>query len=123
MNLFDVRLDLAAGRASDGALTFDLSEATRHTLSSVALPADGQVRIGVRPEHVQLVGGGGIAGSLYGAENHGAEIIAILQSGDHMLRATIAADSRVTLNQPLQFSFAQDKLHFFDPATGDNLLH
>jgi multiple sugar transport system ATP-binding protein len=123
INLFDVRLDLATGRASDGALSFDLDQATRHTLASVALPADGRVRIGVRPEHVQLVGGGGIAGSLYGAENHGAEIVAILQAGDHMLRATIAADARVTLNQPLQFAFAQDKLHFFDPVTGDNLLH
>jgi multiple sugar transport system ATP-binding protein len=123
INLFDARIDLATGRASDGALSFDLSEATRHTLSSVALPADGRVRIGVRPEHVHLVGTGGIAGSLYGAENHGAEIVAILQAGDHMLRATLAADARVTLNQPLQFSFAQDKLHFFDPATGDNLLH
>ena len=123
INLFDVRVDLATGQASDGALTFDLSEATRHTLASIALPADGRLRIGVRPEHVHLVDRGGMAGSLYGAEHHGAEIVAILQSGDHMLRATIAADARVALNQPLQFSFAQDKLHFFHPATGENLLH
>jgi multiple sugar transport system ATP-binding protein len=123
INMFDVRVDLASGRATDGALAFDLSEATRHTLSTLALPADGRVRIGVRPENVQLVASGGIAGSLYGAEHHGAEIIAILQSGSHKLRATIPADSRVAVNQPLQFSFVQDKLHFFHPLTGENLRH
>ncbi|MBI5718452.1 MAG: ABC transporter ATP-binding protein [Burkholderiales bacterium] len=123
INLFDVRIDLAAGRASDGALTFDLDQATKDTLSALSLPADGHVRIGVRPEHVQLVERGGMGGSLYGAEHHGAEIVAILQAGSHMLRATIAADARVALNQPLQFSFMQDKLHFFDPLTGENLRH
>jgi multiple sugar transport system ATP-binding protein len=123
INMFDVRVDLATGRATDGALTFDLSEATRHTLSTLALPADGCVRIGVRPEDVRLVDSGGMAGSLYGAEHHGAEIVAIVQSGSHMLRATIPADSRVAVNQPLQFSFVQDKLHFFHPLTGENLRH
>ena len=38
-----------------------------------------------------------------------------------MLRATIPADSRITVNQPVQFAFMQDKLHFFDPLTGDSL--
>jgi multiple sugar transport system ATP-binding protein len=123
INMFDVRVDLETGRATDGALAFDLSPATKHTLSTLELPADGRVRIGVRPENVQLVASGGIAGSLYGAEHHGAEIIAILQSGSHMLRATIPADSRVAVNQPLQFSFMQDKLHFFHPLTGENLRH
>ena len=123
INLFDVRIDLAAGQASDGALTFALDDATRHALSTLPLPTDGHVRVGVRPEHVQLIARGGMAGTLYGAEHHGAEIVAILQAGDHMLRATIAADARVALNQPLQFSFMQDKLHFFHPQTGENLRH
>jgi len=123
INMFDFHVDLATGRATDGALAFDLSPATQHTLSTLALPADGRVRIGVRPENVQLVSSGGMAGTLYGAEHHGAEIIAILQSGSHMLRATIPADSHVAVNQPLQFSFVQDKLHFFHPLTGENLRH
>ena len=123
INMFDVNVDLATGQATDGALSFALNDATKHTLSTLALPADGRVRIGVRPEHVHLVPQGGMAGTLYGAEHHGAEIIAILQAGSHTLRATIAADSQVTVNQPLQFSFMQDKLHFFHPLTGDNLRH
>jgi ABC-type sugar transport system ATPase subunit len=102
-------------------VTFALNEATRRELAAMNLPPDSRVRLGVRPEHVRLVQQGGMAGTLYGAEHHGAEIIAIIQAGSHMLRATIPADSRVTVNQPLQFSFMQDKLHFFHPLTGDNL--
>lgn len=121
INLFDVTLDLAAGMAQGGALGFALAPATRARLAALALPADGRVRVGVRPEDVTLVEHGGIAGTIYGAEHHGVEIIAIIQAGEHMLRATIPADSKVGVNQPVQVSFAQDKLHFFDPLTGDSL--
>jgi len=84
----------------------------------------------VRPEDVRLVGagapgaaaaGGAMSGTIYGAEHHGVEIIAIIRVGDHMLRATIPADSNVTVNQAVQISFAQDKLHFFDPLSGNRL--
>ena len=121
--MLDVNVDLVTGQARDAELVFALSEPARRELSAVVLPADGRVRLGIRPEHVKLVEQGGIAGTLYGAEHHGAEIIAIIQAGSHMLRATIPANSRVTVNQPLQFSFMQDKLHYFHPLTGDNLKH
>ncbi len=121
INLLDMQVDLAAGVAREGALSFALEPATRQTLESLALPTDARVRIAVRPENVQLVAQGGMPGTLYGAENHGAEIVAIIQAGAHVLRATIPADSRVAVNQPLQFSFMQDKLHFFDPLSGESL--
>lgn len=121
INLFDVDLDLAAGMAQDGAIGFTLDPATRSLLTTLPLPADRRVRIGVRPEDVKLVAGGGIAGTIYGAEHHGVEIIAIIQAGEHMLRATIPADSQITVNQLVQFAFTQDKLHFFDPLTGESL--
>jgi multiple sugar transport system ATP-binding protein len=136
INMLDVSIDLGRGQVSDqvvswqvsrqaseGGLSFALSESTRRELSALPLPGDARVRLGIRPEHVGLVEHGGMAGTLYGAEHHGAEIIAIIQAGNHMLRATIPADSRVEINQPLQFSFAQDKLHFFHPLTGDSLKH
>ena len=121
INLFDVALDLSAGTAHDGALGFALEPATRARLDALPVPSDRRVRVGVRPEDVKLVADGGISGTVYGAEHHGVEIIAIIQAGGHMLRATIPADSNVAVNQPVQFSFTQDKLHFFDPLTGDSL--
>jgi multiple sugar transport system ATP-binding protein len=121
INLFDVNVDLGRGRANDGAIEFALEEPVRQELAALDVPADGRVRVGVRPEHVRLVDAGGIPGTLYGAEHHGAEIIAIVQAGTHALRATIPADARVTVNQPLRFAFEQDKLHFFNPLSGENL--
>jgi multiple sugar transport system ATP-binding protein len=121
INLFDVALDLSAGTARDGALGFALEPATRARLNTLPVASDRRVRVGVRPEDVRLIAEGGMAGTIYGAEHHGVEIIAIIQAGSQMLRATIPADSNVAVNQPVQFSFAQDKLHFFDPLTGDGL--
>jgi len=107
--------------ARDEGMEFALDEATLRTLSALPLPEDGRVRLGLRPEDLSLVNSGGIPGTLYGAEHHGAEIIAIIQSASRTFRVTIPADSRVEVNQPVQFSFLQDKLHFFHPLSGDNL--
>jgi len=121
INILDVSIDLARGVARDEGMEFALDEATLRTLSALPLPEDGRVRLGLRPEDLSLVNSGGIPGTLYGAEHHGAEIIAIIQSASRTLRVTIPADSHVEVNQPVQFSFMQDKLHFFHPLSGDNL--
>jgi multiple sugar transport system ATP-binding protein len=80
-----------------------------------------KVCIGVRPEDVKLVDSGGIAGTVYGAENHGAEMIITIAVADHFIRATTPPSIPVTLNQHVQIAFVQDKLHFFDERTSENL--
>ena len=120
INLLDVQVDLAQGRVHGGALAFALDAATQETLAPL-LPADGRVRLGIRPEDIALVAGDGIAGSIYGAENHGAEIIAVIEAGGHRLRATVPAKTPTALNQPVRIAFAQPRLHFFDPLSGRNL--
>ncbi|MDM0115222.1 ABC transporter ATP-binding protein [Variovorax sp. J22R133] len=121
INLLDLTIDLSNSEAQGDAIIFKLDDGTRNRLAALALPEGGTVRVGARPEDVRLVSSGGIPGVLYGAENHGVEIIAIIQCGPHMLRATIPADSRVAVNDPVQFAFAQDKLHYFHPDTGESL--
>ena len=120
INLLDVQVDLAQGRVHNGALAFGLDAATQETLAPL-LPADGRVRLGIRPEDIALVGEEGIPGSIYGAENHGAEIIAVVEAGGHRLRATVPAKTPTALNQPVRIAFAQPRLHFFDPLSGRNL--
>ncbi len=121
INLVDMQVDLEAGRASEAALSFVLDAALGQRLAALRLPQGGRLRVGVRPENVRLDADGPMAGTLYGAEHHGVEIVAIIQAGTHMVRATIAADTPVSVNQPVRFSFMQDKLHFFDPLTGESL--
>jgi sn-glycerol 3-phosphate transport system ATP-binding protein len=85
------------------------------------LPADGKLRLGIRPENIVLVPEGGMPGAIYGAENHGAEIVAVIDAAGHKLRATVPAKTPTALNQPVQIDFMQDKLHFFHPQSGENL--
>ena len=80
-----------------------------------------KVCVGVRPEDVKLVESGGIEGTVYGAENHGAEMIITISVADHLIRAATPPSIPVTLNQPVQIAFVQDKLHFFDELTTENL--
>ena len=58
----------------------------------------------------------GIAGSIYGAENHGAEIIAVIEAGGHRLRATVPAKTPTALNQPVRIAFAQATTALLRPA-------
>ena len=120
INLLDMQIDLAQGRAHHGALAFALEPATRDRLAPL-LPVDGKVCLGIRPENVTLVAEGGMPGAIYGAENHGAEIIAVIEAGGHLLRATVPAKTPTALNQPVQIAFMQDKLHFFHPQSGERL--
>jgi len=120
INLLDMQIDLVQGRAYTGALAFALEPATRDRLAPL-LPSDGKVCLGIRPENVALVAEGGMPGAIYGAENHGAEIIAVVEAGGHRLRATVPAKTPTALNQPVQISFMQDKLHFFHPQSGERL--
>jgi hypothetical protein len=45
----------------------------------------------------------------------------VIDVGGHLLRATVPARTPTVLNQPVQISLVQDKLHFFHPTTGENL--
>jgi ABC-type sugar transport system ATPase subunit len=75
----------------------------------------------VRPENVRLVGDGGIEGTVYGAENHGAEMILTISVADQFIRATLPPSVPVSLNQPVQIALEEDKLNFFDLLTTENL--
>ena len=120
INLLELQVDLAHGLAHNGALALALDASTCQRLAGV-LPTDGKVCFGIRPENVALVADGGMPGAIYGAENHGAEIIAVIEAGGHRLRATVAAKTPTALNQPVRIAFMQDKLHFFHPQSGERL--
>jgi multiple sugar transport system ATP-binding protein len=81
------------------------------------------VRIGVRPEQVKLTPNGEVAGTLYGAEDHGAEMILSIKVADLLIRATAPSTTRIPLNESVRIAFVQDKIHFFDPKTNNNLAH
>jgi len=120
INLFDATVDGEKIVVVPEKFEFALEPATRARLNQVA-GRRNIVRVGVRPEHVNLVAQDGLAGTLYGAEDHGVEMILTISVADHLIRATSPATTRIPVNAPVQLAFAQDKLHFFDLETTKNL--
>ncbi len=125
INFFDVTVDLDRAIASNDSLSFALDAATCAAIALLKLPLDRKIRIGVRPENVVLFHGvdlrQGVNGSIYGVENHGVEIVTIVQAGAQQFRATVAVSTKIAVNQAVQIGFMQDKFHFFDPHTGARL--
>jgi multiple sugar transport system ATP-binding protein len=120
INLFDATLDGDKIVVTPQKFELGLEAATRVRLNQIA-GGRKNVRVGVRPEHVNLVSNGGLAGTLYGAEDHGVEMILSISVADHLIRATSPATTRIPVNAPVQIAFAQDNLNFFDPETTKNL--
>ena len=120
INLFVASLDSGKVVVVPGQFEFSLLPAARSRLHELA-GTRNRVCVGARPEDVKLVEYGGVEGTIYGAENHGAEMIITVSVATLFIRATIPPSIPVSLNQRVQIAFAQEKLHFFDVLTTENL--
>jgi multiple sugar transport system ATP-binding protein len=120
INLFPANIDTERIVVVPEKFEFSLQPAARSRLHELA-GSRTKVCIGVRPEDVKLVANGGIAGTVYGAENHGAEMIVTISVADYFIRATTPPTIPIALNQRVAIAFAENKLHFFDPQTTENL--
>ncbi|MGD9283112.1 MAG: ABC transporter ATP-binding protein [Desulfobacterales bacterium] len=82
---------------------------------------DGEIDIGIRSEDITLSSENGIEARIYGIENMGMAKIITLKLADFLLKVTVDADISVQLDTIIRFQMNQDKLHFFNKATGENL--
>jgi len=82
----------------------------------------GELEVGIRSEDITLSTDNGIEARVYGIENMGTAKIISLKIADHLLKATVDAEVSLDLDTMIQFQMKQEKLHFFNPTTGDNLL-
>ena len=82
----------------------------------------GRVTIGIRPEHLQVFGeprADAIAASVYVTELMGNETFVFLTLGANRLVARAPADFRAEVESKVWLQFAKDKIHFFDPVSGE----
>ncbi len=81
----------------------------------------GDVTIGIRPEHIQILTtpeDGAIEARVYVTELMGNETFVFLSVDDQRLIARAPADFRADVDTKVWLQFAKEKLHFFDPVTG-----
>jgi sn-glycerol 3-phosphate transport system ATP-binding protein len=92
-------------------------------MNILAAPGRPDLKLGVRPEHVRLVGRGGIEAVVQSAEYLGADtVVTCSTSAGGTLADTLAArlPGRVDLapGTPLRLGWSPDEAHHFDAATG-----
>ena len=118
-------MNLITGEVADGRIVvpgaFDLplDETGRKRLATPA----GPVTIGIRSEDIAVGPSGGAAARVHHVENHGVEKIVTLRAGDTLFKATVPAVTPIAVEETVRFSLNQNKLHGFDPASGQNRAH
>jgi multiple sugar transport system ATP-binding protein len=116
MNLFAG--EVANGRlVVPGAFELPLDAVGRERIAT----RDGvPVTVGIRSEDIAVGAEGPAEARVHHVENHGVEKIVTLSAGHNLIKATVPAVAQVKIDDTVRFSLNQDKLHGFDPASGNN---
>ena len=84
----------------------------------------GEVTLGMRPEHIQVLTrgeDGAIEARVYVTELMGNETFVFLSVGDNRLIARAPAEFRAEVDTKVWLKVAIEKIHWFDPVTGSRL--
>jgi multiple sugar transport system ATP-binding protein len=88
-------------------------------------PAAGTATLGVRPDAVVAratrPGDGAPAGTVRWLEVVEPDLYATVEVGKHSIIAKVPEDERVEVGKAAHLVFAPNKLHLFDPTTGERL--
>ena len=76
--------------------------------------AQGDLVLGVRPEHVRLDDASTLRGAVLGAEYLGTTQIVVVETAEGMIKARIAADRAVTVGDTVGLSLSGKHLSVFD---------
>ena len=78
--------------------------------------------MGIRPEHIQVLSqpqDGAMAAKVYVTEQMGNETFVFLDAGTNRLIARAPADFRADEESQVWITISKDKIHFFDPVSGE----
>lgn len=78
----------------------------------------GEMALGVRPEHVELIDEGGIRGEVFGTEYTGTMQIVTVNSRHGLVKARIPSSRRIRMGEQVGMRFMQERLIVFDTVSG-----
>ena len=119
MNFLPARLVSRKGETTVSAERFTLSIPPE--LLREPGPREGDVVFGIRPEDIRI-GEGDLEGEVYVVEPMGRDALITLKLGKEILKALAPIDLRVREGERVALRFPPDKVHLFDPQTGESLL-
>ena len=117
MNLVDAEVANGSLAISGGTVSVNLREEGKARLAG----HQGTFTLGIRAEDVEITAGGDAAARVHHVENHGVEKIVTLRAGDSLIKATAPAITTLKLDEEVQFSLNQARLHGFDAGSGVRL--
>jgi multiple sugar transport system ATP-binding protein len=80
--------------------------------------ADGELALGVRPEHVSLVTEGGVRGEVFGAEYMGTMQVVTVNTGHGRVKARIPSSLTVRIGEQVGLRFSEQRAVVFDTVSG-----
>jgi multiple sugar transport system ATP-binding protein len=113
MNFLRVQATLRRG---DRAIVLDESAVAVPELREDA--AEGEIALGVRPEHVTLRDASPIRGQVFGSEYLGTTQIVTVTTARGTVRARVPSDAHARQGEQVGLSFQADKMSIFDAASG-----
>ena len=78
---------------------------------------DGELALGVRPEHVEL-GDTGVRGEVFGTEYMGTMQIVTVNTKHGQLKARLPSSRKVRMGEQVGLRFAPERLVVFDTVSG-----
>jgi len=77
--------------------------------------------MGIRPEDVRLAGSGLFAGEVILVEPLGVETLLHIRVGGQTVVSTVSGMSQVQRGENVRFNLAPERLHFFNPTSGERI--
>ena len=125
MNCFE--MNFAGGRVSDPEAGFELALPDR-LHQRLASHSGRKVVLGIRPEDLHIIprtdatSAGALSFRIEVVQHLGHETLLDMVAGSHRALARSTASEDAAVGESRAFSVDMDKVHFFDPATGQSLM-
>ncbi|CAN7393380.1 ABC transporter ATP-binding protein [Rhizobium sp. LjRoot30] len=80
--------------------------------------AEGELALGVRPEHIRFSDASPVRGAVYGSEYLGTNQIVAVETVSGLVRARVPANRNFAIGEPVGLEFNPEKLALFDCKSG-----
>jgi sn-glycerol 3-phosphate transport system ATP-binding protein len=85
---------------------------------AVARGAGAGRQLGIRPEHIRIIGDGGVPASLVASDYLGADTILTARVGEQDILVRVPGHRRVSGAEAVRLTWPRENAHMFDAATG-----
>ena len=79
---------------------------------------EGEIALGIRPEHVRFSDASRLRGAVYGSEYLGTNQIVSVETAQGMVKARVSSDQTFRIGETVGLDLAGEKLALFDCASG-----